>query len=128
MSRIFGICSIMTGHWARQAPQVVQDQMDSGSMLPSSGPISGTGALLKLGLNTLALTGSNTYAGPTKVGAGTLVCSNALSLGGGALDITSGAKLQLSYAQTPTGGTCEKACHMRKSYDNRPLQADREQR
>jgi len=74
----------------------------TGGNLTLSGPISGTGGLLKSGTNTLTLSGSNTYTGPTKVSAGTLACSSAAALAGGTLDISSGAVLALNYSGTRT--------------------------
>jgi autotransporter-associated beta strand protein len=71
----------------------------SGS-LRLSGNISDSGALTKSGANTLTLSGVNTYSGPTHVAGGMLVCSNALALGSGTLDISTGAKLQLDYTGT----------------------------
>lgn len=81
--------------------------------IPGSGEISGsigdsllgtTGQLAtsvtKAGTNKWTLAGSNTYSGTTKVQAGTLVCTRADSLGTGALDITSGAKVELNYIGT----------------------------
>ena len=73
------------------------------SHLLLSGPITspaGTGNLYKSGTATLTLTGANTYTGKTAVSAGTLVCTSAASLGGGALDLTTGATLQLNYTGT----------------------------
>jgi len=70
--------------------------------LTLSGPISGTGGLLKSGANKLTLSGTNTYGGPTKVAAGMLSCTSAAALGGGALDITGGAVLDLNFTGTRT--------------------------
>jgi hypothetical protein len=33
----------------------------------------------------------------------------------------SGFLIELHYTETPEGGTCEKTCHGRQSYDNRAL-------
>ena len=74
----------------------------TGGNLNLSGPISGTGGLLKSGTNTLTLSGSNTYTGPTKVSVGTLACSSAAALAGGTLDITTSAVLALNYSGTRT--------------------------
>ena len=49
---------------------------------------------------TWTLSGSNTYSGATRVQAGTLVFTRANALGGGALNITTGAKVQLDYVGT----------------------------
>jgi autotransporter-associated beta strand protein len=59
-----------------------------------------TTAITKLGAGTWTLSGANTYTGPTKVKGGVLACSNASSLGGGSLDIGTGAKLRLNYVGT----------------------------
>ena len=75
--------------------------VDTGSgSLRLSGNISDSGGLTKSGANTLTLSGVNTYSGPTHVAGGTLVCSTALALGSGTLDISTGAKLQLDYTGT----------------------------
>ena len=65
-----------------------------------SGAISGTFGLNKTGGATLYLSGTNTFTGPTTVTSGTLECDNANSPGGGALSISSGAKVNLNYTGT----------------------------
>ncbi len=60
-----------------------------------------TTAVTKLGSGTWTLSGTNSYSGPTKVGGGVLACARAAALGGGAVDIRGGAKLELNYS-----GTC----------------------
>ncbi len=68
-----------------------------------SGPITsavGMGNLNKVGGGTLTLTGANSYTGLTKVAAGTLALSNAGSLGGGAMDISTGAVVALNFTGT----------------------------
>ena len=80
---------------------------------PGSGEISGsigdslTGtagqlatSITKAGVGTWTLSGANTYSGATKVQAGTLVFTRSDALGGGALDITTGAKVRLDYIGT----------------------------
>ncbi|CAK7039629.1 autotransporter outer membrane beta-barrel domain-containing protein [Saezia sanguinis] len=64
--------------------------------------ISGSGNLIKQGSNTLTLTGANAYAGTTDVDAGTLVVSGSGTIGAGAVDIASGATLQIA---TPASGS-----------------------
>ena len=59
-----------------------------------------TTALSKSGTGTWTLSGANSHSGATKVQAGTLVCTSASSPGGGTLDITTGAELQLDYVGT----------------------------
>lgn len=71
-----------------------------GGNLTLSGPLSGSGGLLKSGTNTLTLSGINSYAGATKVAAGMLAGSSAAALGGGPLDITSGATVALNFTGT----------------------------
>ncbi len=56
----------------------------------------GTGAVTKSGAGTVALTGLNTYTGPTTVAAGTLVLNNSLSSTGAPMTILSGATLSAS--------------------------------
>ena len=53
--------------------------------------IGGGGALAKVGGNTLALTGANTYAGGTTISGGTLSISGSGSIGSGALTFNGGA-------------------------------------
>ena len=60
----------------------------------------GTGNFYKTGAGTLTLSGANTYTGATKVAQGTVAISSAGSLGGGALDITTGAMLALNFTGT----------------------------
>ena len=80
---------------------------------PGSGEISGSigdslagtagqraTSITKAGVGTWTLSGANTYSGATKVQAGTLAFSRSDSLGGGALDITTGAKVRLDYIGT----------------------------
>jgi autotransporter-associated beta strand protein len=57
-------------------------------------------AITKSGKGSWTLSGTNPYTGPTKVAGGVLVCTTAASLGCGALDISSGAKVQLNYSGT----------------------------
>jgi fibronectin-binding autotransporter adhesin len=60
-------------------------QIDSnGHAVAFSGPISGAGALTKLGPGTLTLSGSNTYGGGTTISGGTLIGS-ATSFGTGGI-------------------------------------------
>ena len=65
-----------------------------------AGGIPALGNLTKSGSGTWTLSGTNTYTGTTSVTGGTLACSSAVSLGGGALNINTGAKLQLHFAGT----------------------------
>jgi autotransporter-associated beta strand protein len=66
-----------------------------------SNTISGPGGVVKSGSNTLTLSGTNSYSGPTTVSAGTLKCDQSDALGGGALSINSGgAKLNLNFVGT----------------------------
>jgi len=68
------------------------------SLLGNAGQLATS--LTKAGSGTWTLSGSNTYSGATKVQAGTLAFSRADALGGGALDITAGSKVQLNYIGT----------------------------
>jgi len=60
------------------------------------GQISGTGSLIKLGAGTLALTGANTYSGPTNINAGTLQANGGNAIGdNSAVTVAAGAGLAL---------------------------------
>lgn len=57
-------------------------------------------SVTKAGTGIWTLSGTNTYTGATRVQGGVLVCTRANALGGGALHLTAGAKLQLDYVGT----------------------------
>ncbi|UHC20226.1 autotransporter-associated beta strand repeat-containing protein (plasmid) [Methylobacterium currus] len=61
-----------------------------------AGVISGSGAVVKQGAGTLTLSGSNTYAGTTRVAEGTLQVSAAEALGTGLLALQGGGTLRAS--------------------------------
>jgi autotransporter-associated beta strand protein len=64
------------------------------------GRISGTGSLIKLGAGTLALTGANTYSGPTNINAGTLRAVGGNGIGdNSAVAVAAGATLALEAAR-----------------------------
>ena len=78
-----------------------------------SGVVSGSGALVKANTNTLTLSGSNTYSGPTTINAGTLNINNSgsggtssaigtgtLTIAGGTIDNTSSNTVTLSTNNT----------------------------
>ncbi len=65
--------------------------IDSGShAIGIKAQLSGIGALIKQGLGTLTLSGSNTYGGGTVVDEGTVVLANASALGTGSLTVNDG--------------------------------------
>ena len=68
------------------------------SLLGSAGQVATS--VTKAGPGIWTLSGTNTYTGATKVQAGVLICTRANALGGGALDISNGAKLALDYVGT----------------------------
>ncbi|MCX6879770.1 MAG: Ig-like domain repeat protein [Verrucomicrobia bacterium] len=68
------------------------------SLLGTAGQLATS--ITKAGSGTWTLSGSNTYSGATKVQAGTLVLTRSDALGGGALDLSTGAKVQLDYLGT----------------------------
>ena len=65
-----------------------------------SGDISGSGAVTKLGSNTLTVSGNNSYAGPTTVSTGALSATSATALGG----TTSGTTVAADAALELSGG------------------------
>jgi len=74
------------------------------------GTIFGTGGLTKTGTSTLTLNGNNTYAGPTRISAGTLVAGNNSAFGtgtvilnGGVLSIANGVTLGNPFDLTAGG-------------------------
>src|SRR6185369_17022060 len=56
--------------------------------------IAGTLGVTKIGVNTLTLSGVNTYTGGTAVAAGTLVVAGADALAGGSITVADGASVQ----------------------------------
>ncbi len=82
----------------RNEATVVFDQATDGSY---TGVMDGGGALHKEGEGTLALTGVNSYSGPTTVAAGRLVGS-ASSFGSGAIAIDKQATLEIAEASDAT--------------------------
>jgi outer membrane autotransporter protein len=65
-----------------------------GNALALSGPLSGTGSLVKIGAGTLTLTGNNSYQGGTALNVGTLAVGSSNALGTGALTFANGTTLQ----------------------------------
>jgi len=79
--------------------------VDAGTTLTYGGIAAGTGTFAKAGAGTLALTGSNTYSGPTTVNAGTLqIGSGGASgaLGTGTVVIAGGAGLVFDRSDAAT--------------------------
>lgn len=75
-----------------------------GEAAEQSGVISETGGarpLEKIGAGTLTLSGTNTYTGATTISEGTLILSGGAAIAdGGALEVASGATLQVDDAET----------------------------
>jgi autotransporter-associated beta strand protein len=69
-----------------------------------SGPVTGTGSLLKEGAGTLTLAGSYTYSGSTEIEAGTLVLDSASLSDTATVDVSAigGASLHLPHGLTDT--------------------------
>lgn len=68
-----------------------------GGSLTNSGPVSGTGSLIKNGGSTLSLAGTNTYSGDTSVNAGTLALRGPVGISNSPIiTVASGAALDAS--------------------------------
>lgn len=65
-----------------------------------SGNIGGAGGLITRGGRIVTLSGTNSFTGPTRVTSGTLTCTKAAALGTGPLDISTGAKVNLTFTGT----------------------------
>ncbi len=68
------------------------------SLLGTAGQLATS--ITKAGSGTWTLSGANTYSGTTRVQAGTLAITRSDALGGGTLEITTGARLRLDYIGT----------------------------
>ncbi len=105
-----GPTSIDAGSTLRVGDGITHTQIQSASVTnngslvfdsPTSwgffGGMSGTGALIKQGSNTLTLQGTNTYSGGTTITSGSLtVAGSVSSLGTGAVSVGTGALLNLT--------------------------------
>ena len=68
-----------------------------------SGPISGAGTITKTGVSTVTLSGNNSsFSGTKQVNEGILSFSATNSLGTGAINIATGAKVNLGYSRNAT--------------------------
>ncbi|MBC8095441.1 MAG: autotransporter-associated beta strand repeat-containing protein, partial [Akkermansiaceae bacterium] len=85
----------------------------AGSTLTISGPISGNGAVTKLGAGTVALTGANTYSGSTTISNGAINISSASTLGDGtgALNL-SGGTLNSTANRNPSTAPVSNPIHL----------------
>ncbi|MCX6872975.1 MAG: Ig-like domain repeat protein [Verrucomicrobia bacterium] len=86
---------------SKTGPHVGQGEISGGigdSVLGTAGQLATS--VTKDGPGTWTLSGANTYTGATSVKAGTLAFTSAKSLGAGALDISTGAKVQLDFIGT----------------------------
>ena len=77
---------------------------DRNNNLTFSDIVSGTGALTKIGTNTLTLTGDNTYSGATTISAGTLQIGNGGTTGSVAGNIVDNSVLAINRSDTVTLG------------------------
>jgi autotransporter-associated beta strand protein len=96
-----GTCPTFAGRRGAAAndPAALAEFNTSGGDLTLSGPIRGTGGLLKTGSHALLLTGVNSYTGPTHVTGGTLSLAHARTLGEQSdVHISPGATLELNFA------------------------------
>ena len=75
-----------------------------------SGIISGTGAVIKTGLNTVTLTGSNNYSGPTGVNGGILKAGSTTALSSNsAFHVAAGATLDINNFTNTIGSLADGA-------------------
>ncbi|MCV6821519.1 autotransporter-associated beta strand repeat-containing protein [Achromobacter ruhlandii] len=84
-----GTTGVVAGDIANQATLV----FDRGDTATYAGVISGEGAMIKKGTNTLILTGDNTYTGPTTIEGGALRIGNGGATGSLAGDIANAGTL-----------------------------------
>lgn len=70
----------------------------SAPLINRNGTLGGAGGLTKAGLGTMTLTGINTYTGDTIVSAGTLTLANSALANAADVRLTTGAKLNLTFA------------------------------
>jgi autotransporter-associated beta strand protein len=98
------------GDWATSLPVVTAnsfevkaaDAANAPFNITFSGPVTGTGSLLKSGGGTLAITGTYSFSGNTTVEAGTLTLDSGTLSDTGIVDVTTGAVLNLNFAGTDT--------------------------
>lgn len=99
-STVEGTCPTFAGNreGVVNDPAAVTEFNTAGGDLTLSGPICGSGGLLKTGTNTLILAGTNRYAGSTVVGKGRLSIASQQGLSDKTdLFVSEGAMLDLSY-------------------------------
>ena len=104
-----GTSSIESGIGIRNAAGVVKFQVDEGT-LTASGVVAGSGSLIKAGSGQLVLTAANTYAGRTKVEAGTLVIDDGASCNLGSA-MTGAGNLNLKGALSIAADKCVTASY-----------------
>jgi fibronectin-binding autotransporter adhesin len=78
------------------------DASNAAQNITLSGPVTGTGSLIKSGAGTLTVSGTYSYSGGTTVTAGTLTLDSGTLSDTGIVDVTTGAVLNLNFAGTDT--------------------------
>ena len=78
------------------------DAANAAQNITLSGPITGTGSLVKSGAGTLTVSGTYSYSGGTDVAQGTLTLDSGTLSDTGIVDVTTGAVLNLNFAGTDT--------------------------
>lgn len=78
------------------------DASNAAQNITLSGPVTGTGSLIKSGLGTLTVSGTYSYSGGTNVTQGTLTLDSGTLSDTGIVDVATGAVLNLNFAGTDT--------------------------
>jgi len=84
--------AIATGNVLQSGSTVTLDSSTRSFSIGTGSPIGGSNSVIKTGLNTVTIIGTNGYAGTTSVNAGTLLVNGSIT-GAGAVTVVGGATL-----------------------------------